>query len=449
MALRSTEPLTVLALCAGYGGLDLGVRMVRPGIRLVGVVERQAYAAAVLASRMVEGSLDSCPIWDDLESFDCASYRDRVDLIVAGFPCQGASVAGKRLGTEDARWLWPEVWRITKATNARWLFAENVPGLLSVNGGGAFEEILGDLGSSGWSARWDCVPAGALGAPHVRDRLFLLATDANRVGVRLEPERDQRQGGDRERPSAGTASLMTRARRGQLPTPTTRPNNHRSGHDAHGKSDRGKTLLETATLTLPTPNASDAKGGLLSMSDREHHDGSLSEALSRKLPTPRASDATKGTRSLPERSGKEGPTLPEAINILRERRTLPTPTAQDARASGVAVNWTKASGRNAGATLTDVAGATLTDVAVRGLDTSTNKSTSSSPMGEPTGIGGGRLNPSFVEWMMGLPPGWTKIPMPKSSTSSVTAAFHTRRRSRLPSSGSVSTAQLSLLPTDE
>lgn len=168
--------------------------MVRPALRVVASVERQAYAASVLASRMVEGALDPCPIFDDLESFDGRAYRGRVDLVAAGFPCQGASVAGKRRGTDDARWLWPEVWRITRECGASMLFVENVPGLLTVNSGAAFATILGDLAALGWVAEWDCVPAAAVGAPHVRDRVFLLAADANRIAVRIESERDQRQG---------------------------------------------------------------------------------------------------------------------------------------------------------------------------------------------------------------------------------------------------------------
>ena len=169
--------------------------MVCPALRVVASVERQAYAASVLASRMVEGALDPCPIFDDLESFDGRAFRGRVDLVAAGFPCQGASVAGKRRGTDDARWLWPEVWRITRECGASLLFLENVPGLLTVNHGAAFATILGDLAALGWVAEWDCVPAAAVGAPHVRDRVFVLAADANRIAVRIESERDQRQGG--------------------------------------------------------------------------------------------------------------------------------------------------------------------------------------------------------------------------------------------------------------
>lgn len=186
--------LRTLSLCTGYGGVELGLRLAGVPVLAVGAVERQAYAAAVLANRMEGGLLDPCPIWDDLESFDGGPYRGRVDLVCAGFPCQGASVAGKRLGTEDARWLWPLVWRTVIACGASALFIENVPGLLNVNGGEAFREILSDLAARGWNAEWDCVPAGSVGAPHIRDRVFLLATDPNSEQLRKLAERDQREG---------------------------------------------------------------------------------------------------------------------------------------------------------------------------------------------------------------------------------------------------------------
>jgi DNA (cytosine-5)-methyltransferase 1 len=173
MALRS------LALCAGIGGLDLGVRACRPDHALVGVVERQAYCAAVLVGRMAEQALDQAPIWDDLATFDARTWRGAVDLVTAGFPCQPVSLAGQRRGQDDERWLWPEVWRITRECGARLLFIENVPGLRSLG----LADILADLAACGWSAEWDCVPASAVGAPHGRDRLFILAADPDGAGL--------------------------------------------------------------------------------------------------------------------------------------------------------------------------------------------------------------------------------------------------------------------------
>jgi site-specific DNA-cytosine methylase len=196
---------------------------------------------------MVEGALDPCPIYDDLESFDGTLYRDRVDLIVAGFPCQGASVAGKRQGVDDERWLWGEVWRIARETNAGWVFGENVPGLLSVNRGGAFEEILRDLASSGWAAEWDCVPAGSVGAPHLRDRLFLLAANPERLAVRLEPERDQR---DRRRERAAERkSPKPRGRRSARASSDSaggeRPTDRRTNDD-EGRPDASRGSAEAS-----------------------------------------------------------------------------------------------------------------------------------------------------------------------------------------------------------
>jgi DNA (cytosine-5)-methyltransferase 1 len=190
----SDVALRTLSLCAGYGGLDLGLRLAGVPIQLVAAVERQAYAAAILASRMVEGALDPCPVWDDLESFDGRAWRGCVDLVTAGFPCQGASVAGKRRGTEDGRWLWPRVWQIVSDCEASMLFVENVPGLLTVNAGRAFRSILDAISARGWIAEWDCVSAGSVGAPHLRDRVFLLAADPDGIELRQLAERDQRQG---------------------------------------------------------------------------------------------------------------------------------------------------------------------------------------------------------------------------------------------------------------
>lgn len=96
-------------------------------------------------------------------------------LVVAGFPCQPASAAGRRAGTDDERWLWPDIARVIGAVEPRLVFLENVPGLLSVNGGTAFHEVVEDLSALGFDADWDCFSASEVGAPHRRERLFILA----------------------------------------------------------------------------------------------------------------------------------------------------------------------------------------------------------------------------------------------------------------------------------
>jgi len=98
-----------------------------------------------------------------------------VDLVCGGFPCQSVSYAGKRQGAMDDRWLWPEFHRIICELEPKWVLVENVPGLLSIDAGRLFAGILRDLAQSGYDAEWDCIPAAAFGAPHLRWRLFLVA----------------------------------------------------------------------------------------------------------------------------------------------------------------------------------------------------------------------------------------------------------------------------------
>jgi len=128
----------------------------------VGYVEREAYAAVVLVTRMEEASLGPAPIWDDLGSFDGRRWRGAVDLVCVGFPCQPASVAGRRLGTADDRWLWPLIVRTIRDVEPAVVVIENVRGLLTVNGGRAFGEVLGDLVGMGYRVAWRVLSAGVL-----------------------------------------------------------------------------------------------------------------------------------------------------------------------------------------------------------------------------------------------------------------------------------------------
>lgn len=167
-----------LALCAGIGGLELGVGLAVPGYRCVGYVERDAYAAATLVARMADEALDQAPIWDDLESFDGRAWRGVVDLVSAGFPCQPFSSAGKQLGLADERWLWPLVERIIGDVQPRWVVLENVPGLVRHGLG----PVLSGLARRGYDAEWGLFRASDVGAPHRRERFFLLGRLAQPAG---------------------------------------------------------------------------------------------------------------------------------------------------------------------------------------------------------------------------------------------------------------------------
>lgn len=164
--------IRVLGLCAGYGGLELGLRVaLGRSVRSVCFVERDARAAAALVARMEEETLAPAPVWDDLRAFDGRPWRGRVDLVAAGYPCQPFSQAGKRLGEDDPRHLWPEVRRILDETGAPLAFFENVRGHVKVG----LDRVLLDLADLGFDAEWTVLGARDVGAPHRRDRLWILA----------------------------------------------------------------------------------------------------------------------------------------------------------------------------------------------------------------------------------------------------------------------------------
>lgn len=159
--------MNVLGLCAGLGGIELGLYgLYGPGP--VCFVERDPYCTQVLRARWPD-----TPIWDDIHTFDGRPFAGHVACITAGFPCQPFSLAGRQNGTEDERWLWPEVSRIIREIRPIYVFLENVPGILVQSE--AFGNVLGDLAAFGFDAEWGVFSAAGCGAPHLRERVFILA----------------------------------------------------------------------------------------------------------------------------------------------------------------------------------------------------------------------------------------------------------------------------------
>lgn len=160
--------LTVGSLFAGIGGFDLGLERTG-GFQVKWQVEIDPYCLKVL-----EKHWPHVRRYTDIKTVDWSGVEP-VDLVCGGFPCQPVSVAGKRKGTSDVRWLWPEFVRCFSILRPRYVLIENVPGLLTANDGLAFAEVLRDVAAGGYDAEWDCIPASAVGAPHLRDRLWFVA----------------------------------------------------------------------------------------------------------------------------------------------------------------------------------------------------------------------------------------------------------------------------------
>ena len=172
--------MNVLSLFSGIGGLDLGLD--RAGMNTVGQVELDPYCRRVLAKHWPE-----VPRHDDVRTatdwWAARPVRPRVDVVAGGFPCQGHSVAGRQRGTADERWGWPWYRDVVSALKPGWVVIENVPNLVRTG----LVDVLEDLAALGFDAWWNRVPAAALGAPHLRWRLFVVAAHPERVQLRHEP----------------------------------------------------------------------------------------------------------------------------------------------------------------------------------------------------------------------------------------------------------------------
>lgn len=161
----------VLSLCAGGGGLDLGVGLAVPDARTVCYVENEVTACGVLANNMEKGWLDEAPIWTNLRTFDGTTWRGVVDCVIGGYPCQPFSLAGRRLGTADPRHLWPDVRRIVEEIQPRICFFENVGAHLRLG----FDDVARDLQGMGYTVAAGLFKASEVGAPHGRERIFIMA----------------------------------------------------------------------------------------------------------------------------------------------------------------------------------------------------------------------------------------------------------------------------------
>src|SRR4051812_43969158 len=237
----------VAELCAGYGGLTMGLALASLDVELAWYAETDPAASTVMAAHH-----PGVPNLGDITATDWTTAPS-VDLLAAGFPCQPYSLAGKRKGASDERWIWPAVADAIRDLRPRLVFLENVPGLLV---GGGMGRVLADLAAIRYVGSWRCVRASDVGAPHRRERVFILASpaDADRDAVRQQPvgvgarHRAAVAGDDRE--GLGGVEL--------LPTPTARV-------ASRGRWEgyrNGRPLGETIMRLLPTPlaNLGDGSG---------------------------------------------------------------------------------------------------------------------------------------------------------------------------------------------
>jgi DNA (cytosine-5)-methyltransferase 1 len=175
----TTKDITHVSLCAGYGGIDLGLKRAIPSLRTIAFSEIEAFACANLVAKMEAGFLDPAPIWTNVKTFPFGRFRGKVGILSAGYPCQPFSAAGNRLGTEDPRHLWPFIADGIAAMRPEWCFFENVEGHISLG----LSNVIEDLAGMGYRTTWGLFSAAEVGAPHQRKRVFILAYRNGKRGL--------------------------------------------------------------------------------------------------------------------------------------------------------------------------------------------------------------------------------------------------------------------------
>jgi DNA (cytosine-5)-methyltransferase 1 len=167
-------------LFSGYGGISVALA---PWVRPVLYCEIERYPQSILLSRMADGDIPLAPVWDDITTLDGRPWRGTVDIIYGGFPCQDISCAGTGKGLAGKRsGLFFEIMRLADEIEPSFLFFENVPAIRTRG----LDRVLQELASRGYDCRWRMLSAQEVGAPHIRNRWFLLAANPNGSAFRQQ-----------------------------------------------------------------------------------------------------------------------------------------------------------------------------------------------------------------------------------------------------------------------
>lgn len=328
--------LRVGSMCSGYGGLDMALEMALGEIELQWVCEFAKDPSLILAERFPD-----VPNYGDLLTHKWET-APAIDALSAGFPCQPVSMAGNRKGTADTRWIFDDICSAVSrmVSRPRLLLFENVRGLLSANNGDAMARVVQGMARIGYVGRYRILPASAVGAPHRRERVFIIAWPVEhgsrprigQLGRRQVGSHGTVATGDHGRAARRGFTSVPLIDEGLLPTPVAQDTGGNLFHKGSGKDGSAQVGAPSQTLLgalLPTPMTSaDHK-----RDPAENEQAALPHLLvghgsaPKLIPTPSASDDKRTTGpSAPHGDWKPGG-VGAAFGL--QGGLLPTPTAHD------------------------------------------------------------------------------------------------------------------------
>ena len=202
--------LNLLDLFSGIGGFSLGMEATKR-IKTIGFVEKDKFCQKVLNK-----NFKNIPIEEDIRNVKGQRYT--ADIISGGFPCQPFSIAGKRRGTDDDRYLWDETIRVVRECKPKWFVGENVEGLINISNGEVLQQIQKDLEKENFQVQCLIIPASGIGAWHQRKRVWIIGCNLSNTNSRLsirENKEIQTRGNTINSSSKDVSNTNSRLRRGR------------------------------------------------------------------------------------------------------------------------------------------------------------------------------------------------------------------------------------------
>jgi DNA (cytosine-5)-methyltransferase 1 len=354
--------LKLLDLFSGIGGFSLGMEATNR-IKTIAFVEKDKFCQKVLNK-----NFKNIPIEEDIRNVKGSNYT--ADIVSGGFPCQPFSVAGKRKGKDDDRYLWDETIRVVAETKPKWFVGENVEGIINISNGTVLQQIQQDLEKEGFQVQCLVIPASGVGAWHQRKRVWIIGCNVSNSNSNRNTNEIERSNGEKEkvqrehRQEDSSAWKFIRTNSNDVPNTSsqrqfTRNNREMETKTKHKKGTRDQSSFQTLSSCSDVPNTNSG-----------NWKQDVNEWRKQRVEQTKSGGFVLRKKNKPDMTF--GAKLSDAMLYL-EKKILPTPTARDYKDAAYQPNWKESR-----------------DKSLPREILKNNKP-------------GGKLNPHFVEFLMAYP----------------------------------------------